>query len=296
MEKGIIYMVISWNILLQVTSKNMNTLLIHLKGDAVVLKKIIVICLIAALALTLVGCGATKAKKEKFVVTDNMEVVEKQVEDLNGDGKTQKVILYGEKDDQGMPVWTLVEEEYEIVSLDSMEGAYTLADINLQDVDGQKGLEVLFYRYNTGSAGGQGLNIYKLDRGEWQEIFNVPNSFDMGKERFTMQYMGNYQVSFKDSETGLEHVIKLDPSRYAGNEEMLDGISTWVDPIAEYKLEDIDSDGVSEITTMQMVIGIAHADPIASLQTTYRVKDGSYQPEKISLVDISGMVLVEKAL
>jgi len=69
----------------------MNTWLKHLKGDAVTLKKIIAACLVAALALTLAGCGAvndqTTAGREKFVLTDNMKIIEQQVEDLNGDGK-----------------------------------------------------------------------------------------------------------------------------------------------------------------------------------------------------------------
>ena len=55
------------------------------------MKKIIAACLVAALALTLAGCGAVKdqttAGREKFVLTDNMKIIEQQVEELNGDGK-----------------------------------------------------------------------------------------------------------------------------------------------------------------------------------------------------------------
>ena len=60
--------------------------------------------------------------------------------------------------------------------------------------------------------------------------------------------------------------------------DLLVRISNWVDPIADYKFTDIDSDGTEEIITVQRVIGISHPDTIAELRTTYKLESGQYRP------------------
>jgi len=248
--------------------------------------------------------SATGTAREKFQPGGNIVELKNMEEDLYGDGNKEKIVFYRQDDEEGWPVaWTIVVDGYEMATLDGQEGVYTLADFKLQDVDGQGGPEVLFYRYNTGTSGAKGLNIFKPDKDRWDEMFDVPNPFDMDKERFEMNYLGDYRVSFKDKETGLEHTIELEKSRYNGIEEMLEGIGTWVDPIAEYRIDDIDGDGVSEITTIQTVIGISHVDAIALLQTVYRLRNGVYQADKVMLTTYSGgfltdteEVLAEKSL
>ncbi len=262
-------------------------------------KKVIITCLIVTMAISFSSCGTrvggNGVEKEKSIPAHNMKVQKTLEEDLNGDGSKEKIIFYERKNEQGMPVaWTIVVDGYEITALDGEEGTYTLADFKLQDVDGEDGPEVLFYRYNTGSAAAQSLNIFKLSPKGWGEIFSVRNYFNMGRDRFEMKYLGNYQVSFKDKETGFEHTIELEKSRYIGTDVMLEDISTWVDPIAEYRIDDIDGDRVNEITTVQRVIGVAHVDTIAILQTVYQLRDGVYKADKVKLTSDTGQLLAEK--
>ena len=264
-------------------------------------KKAVIGSLIAAMAITFSSCGTrvgeNAVEKEKSIPAQNMRVQKTLEEDLNGDGGKEKIIFYERKNEQGMPVaWTIMVDGYEMAALDGEEGIYTLADFKLQDVDGKDGPEVLFYRYNTGSAAALSLNIFKTAPKGWIEIFSVHNTFDMGRDRFEMRYLGDYQVSFKDKETGLEHIIKLEKSRYTSTYAMLKDISTWVDPISEYRIDDIDGDRVNEITTVQRVIGIAHVDTIATLQTVYRLRNGVYKADRIKLTYDTGQLLAEKSL
>ncbi len=259
-------------------------------------KKTIIAGLIATMAVTATGCGKPGVEQEKFVLTDNLKVQKTLEADLNGDNSKEKIVFY-EKREHGIPAaWTVVVDGYEMATLDSQDSCYTLADFKLQDVDGQDGPEVLFYRYNTGSSAGQSLNIFKPGQDGWREIFNVSNDFSMGEERYEIKYLGNYQVSFKDQKTGLEHIIELEKSVYKENEAMLERISTWVDPIAEYRIDDIDGNEVNEITTVQRVIGIAHPDNIAILQNVYQLRSGVYQADKIILTNAAGQLLAEKDL
>jgi len=258
------------------------------------IKKVITAFLIVTMIQALAGCGANKDTK-KFVPPENSQIVEKQTGDLNGDGKQEYAILYVVSNKQGIHTWELVVNEVAIATLDSQDGAYTLADIKLQNVDGEKGSEIICYRYNTGSGGGQGLNVYSYHGGSWQQLFNTLNTFDDGKGQFAMKYLGNYQVSFEDQKTGLNHNIVLDKNLYEGSEKLLQGITTWVDPVSEYRFANEEGKETSDIISIQRVIGVAHADTIATWQTTYRL-DGEYQPIKVALVDYQGMVLAEKNL
>lgn len=262
-------------------------------------KKAVIVFLMATMTIIFSGCGKTGVGKDKFIPADNMKVQNTLEEDLNGDGSKEKIIFYAQKNEQGMPIaWTIVVDGYDMATLDGQEeeGVYTLADIALQDIDGEDGPEILFYRYSTGSAVAQGLNIFKPGKDNWGEMFNVPNPFGMGKDRFEIKYLGDYRVSFKDKETGLEHTIELKKSNYNGNEEMLEGISTWIDPISEYRIDDIDGDGVNEITTVQRVIGVSHSDTIAILQTVYQLREGVYKADKVMLTTDTGELLAEQSL
>jgi len=263
--------------------------------------KVAVTCLITAMIFTFAGCsaddGETKTARKKFQPGENTMEMKSTQENLYSDGRMVQIDFYGHKNEQGMPVeWSLVVDEHEMVRLDGENGTYTIADFKLQDIDGKKGPEVLLYLYNTGSSGAQRLNIFKPSKEGWHELFNVPNPFDMGAERFESQYVGDYKVNFRDKETGLEHIIDLEKDRYDGIEEMLEGISTWVDPIAEYRIDDHDRDGVDEIVTVQRVIGVAHVDTIATLQTVYRLRDGRYQAGQVILTTDTGELLVEKKM
>lgn len=260
-------------------------------------RKAVIAGLIATITITFSGCTKTGVEKEKFIPANNMKVQTALTENLDGDKSQEKIVLYAKKNEQGIPIaWTVMVDGYEMVTLDSQDGCYTLADFKLQDVDGKDGPEVLIYRYCTGSSGAQGLNIFKPGKDGWSEIFKVSNDFSMGEDRFEIKYLGNYRVSFKDKETGLGHIIELEKSVYSECEAMLEDISTWVDPIAEYRIEDTDGNGVKEITTVQRVCGITHPDTIAILNTVYQLRSGVYQTDKVVLTNNVGQLLAETKL
>lgn len=264
--------------------------------------------LISLLALALVtGCSAqpkeevklTQPKQVKeFVATKNTQIL--QAVDLNllGDESPEKVVLYSEPNDSGMPVsFSLVVNNIEKVKLGSEDGLYSIAAVKFEDIDGDKNPEVLLYRSSTGSSGARGLNIYKPGEGDWPQLFGVANPmYTDDDQRFKVKYIGDYYASFEDQETGLKTTIPLAKERYNGIEDMLKGIATWIDPIAEYSLVDHDGDGKEEIITIQRVIGVAHADTIALLKTTYKLAGDGYQAVTLTLCDDKDKPLAEVKL
>ena len=154
----------------------------------------------------------------------------------------------------------------------------------------------MLYRYSTGSAGAQCLNIYKISPENWFLIFSEDKLNDYTESdngRFNVEYLGDYQVSFSDNQTGLKVNIPLEKELYKGIENMLEGISTWVDPVSEFEAKDIDGNKKKEIITRQRVIGVAHVDTIALFETIYKLTEGQYKPIRAMLLDIKGNILGE---
>ncbi|AEG59140.1 hypothetical protein Desru_0863 [Desulforamulus ruminis DSM 2154] len=275
------------------------------------MKKILASLIAFILFISLLsGCAANKTtlqKKEaestgleKFQATANMQILQSTRETLGSDGKTEQIILYSEQSPNGMPQsWSLVVDDIEKIKLSPEEGLYGFAEVKFEDVDGDDIKEVLFYRQSTGSAGARGLTIYKTGGKDWQQLFSVNDPFDfddMEGKRYEVKYLGDYYVRFEDRQTGLKTTIALDAEEYQGLEDMLKEISTWVDPIAEYSLVDYDGNGVKEIITIQRVIGIAHADTLAFLKTTYKLEQGRYKAVTLSLTDVNDKPLAEVKL
>ncbi|SHE48153.1 hypothetical protein SAMN02745133_00472 [Desulforamulus putei DSM 12395] len=273
------------------------------------MRKITCTLLVPVFVLSLLaGCTSSpKAKEETgafktqqiqtFVETENTHVLQTLEQDLVGDPVKEKVVLYAEQSKDGMPLsWSLVVNGIEKVKLSPEDGLYSFAEVKFADVDGDQKEEVLLYRQSSGSAGARGLNIYKTTGENWQELFSVNNTTEADDKRFEVKYMGNYYAGFEDKETGLKSTIQLDKARYKGIEHMLQGISTWIDPIVDYSLVDHNGDGVKEIVTIQRVIGVAHADTIGLLKTTYKMERGRYKAVTLTLCDNNDKPLAEVKL
>lgn len=271
------------------------------------MKRLALALLIACTTTSLVtGCGSSAKTKEapvvnqkqaaveEFVKTKNIHVLQTEEQDLFNDKNKEKVVLYGEQAEDGMPIsWSLVIDNIEKVKLLPEDGLYSFAEFKFEDVNGDNNKEVLIYRYSSGSAGARGLNIYQSHNNVWQEIFSVKNPVDEENNRYEVKYLGDYYASFEDKETGLKSAIELDKNKYNGIEDMLKGISTWIDPIADYSIVDHDGDGVKEIITIQRVIGVSHADTLALLKTTYKLEKAKYKAVTIILTNSNDKPLAE---
>ena len=244
-----------------------------------------------AFQVALVNVCHLGMSKEYYLIQDYLEKLSLPK------AKEAKFVLQSHQAHNGMPLsWSLMVDGYEKVRLGNEGGLYGQARLDFLDVDGDKKNEILFYRYSTGSSGAVGLNIYQLETRNWQPIFTSNSMENLQDNRFAVKYLGNYQVSFQDRQTGLQSLITLNKKNYQGIEQMLKGISTWVDPISAYQIADEDGDGVREIVTSQRIIGVSHADTIASLQTTYKLKDGQYHPVALGLYDFNNKLLREVKL
>lgn len=244
-------------------------------------------------------------EEKKFQETPNTHMLQSMEHDVYGDNNKEKIILYAEQNKSGMPVsWSLVVNGIEKVKLTSVEGGlYSFAQVKFVDVDGDHDDEVLLYRQSSGSAGALGLNIYKPTAKDWQLLFAIENPFGLSSQsdnsssqRYEVKYLGNYYASFEDKKTGLKSTITLDKAKYKGMEDMLKNISTWVDPVVDYIIVDPDGDGIKDIITIQRVIGVAHADTLALLKTTYKLQNGKYKAITLTLTDEKDKPLQEVRL
>jgi hypothetical protein len=211
-----------------------------------------------------------------------MTVLQSAQRDLYGDGNQEHVMLFLQNEDTWPRYLRLTVDGEEKVTLRLAEG-YDLGDMEFADLDGGRVGDVLLYQDCTGSSGARLLEVYRPSRGAWQQIFAAPDDpqcYNIGpaNKRYAVKYLGDYRVSFADRRTGLQSVISLDRAAHQGMEGLLGRISTWVDPIADYRFTDVNDDGAHEIITIQRVIGIAHWDTIAEVRTTYKLENGQYRP------------------
>lgn len=232
-----------------------------------------------------------------YISTDETLLLSKTKVILDQAGEEKEISYYVTQNPDGMPLyWTLKVDDRDIICAGNDEGYFSHSRLDFKDVDGDGLPEVLLYRYNTGSAGGQGIIILKPQEGNWTEILSVGQFNQVGTERFQMEYLGDYKVSFLDRISKLQSYIPLEREKYQGMEELLEGIDTWVDPVSEIVLADLDNDGIQEVVTLQRVIGVSHVDTIATWRTTYELENGCYKAAKVSLMDNREQVLAQVSL
>lgn len=272
------------------------------------MKRLSIILILILIAAIVVGCGDNSqsdkiskqvkpgnGERKRDNRSETLKMVKKAQHDLLGLGKMQTVALYVYQNAYGAPQsWFITVDGGKMLSLGRDD--YDVADIDFKDVDDDKHDEILVTRGSGGSAGAGGLNIYKPAADKWQELFAAKNLFDLPSKRFKVNYIGNFQVGFQDSETGLKATILLVKDRYKGTGNLLPQINSWVDPISNYEVKDIDWDGLMEIVTTQRVIGISHSDTIALFKTMYKMRNQTYQTKTVSLYDDSGNLLTQMSL
>ncbi|WP_026486766.1 S-layer homology domain-containing protein [Caldanaerobius polysaccharolyticus] len=167
------------------------------------------------------------------------------------------------------------------------EGGYVDVDFDLNDVNGDGRSDLIVYLCSGGSSGATDLRIYDISKLSPKIIFNENNLMDYDKYNFEVNYVGGFKVSIYNPVMDKTYEIQLNPDNYK-DYQYLSQIDTWLDPVYNYLVKDIDNDGKMEINAEQRFCGVAHADTIAILSTIYKLQDNEYKPFKIYLRDLSG--------
>lgn len=232
--------------------------------------------------------------KDKTVKAKSMYLVKNLKGDIYGNREPEDITLYIKKDKNGFPLSLQVFINGQQRITEQLKEGYTMADCRVEGLDADRPGELLVYQCCTGSSGAMLLDVYRVSNNNTQLIYAIPEiPWDQcnSNERFETRYLGNYQVSFREKQSGLHAVVSLEKEIYAGREGQLSQLTTWVDPYSNYIFKDIDGDGVKEITAQASVIGLCHVDLVAHLNTIFNLENGKYEPLKQSLTtppDVEG--------
>jgi hypothetical protein len=238
------------------------------------------------------GCGTLKEEALTSASTNaevkqedgNIQVQEYEVR-IQGNKETLKVEM--PMNEYDVPsYWSFLIGEDEKLKVTNDAG-FIHTEIKLQDLDQDDTEEILFYRYSTGTGADILLNIYKPSGDEFVVLLESEKLIQMhgDNHRFEIKYAGDYQVSFLDKEKDVSTTIKLNPEEYKkGADELLPGISTWIDPVSMIDIKDLDGDGTAELMTTQRVIGVGHPDTIALLLSTFSLNHQGFELRNYKLV------------
>jgi hypothetical protein len=209
-------------------------------------------------------------------------------QDLYNDGNTEDLLLHIQEDEHGIPVSLhLTVDGVEKVGFKLDEEYNDVFRLDFKKLEPGDVTDVLLYQGTSGSSGAEILSVYRPSKKDtWEKIFAAPEAQDSDFNRYIVKYIGNYQVSFLDKTTGLRSVIDLDRATHQNVD--LDIISNWVDPVSDFEFSNANKNEADEIIAIQRVIGIAHPDTIAELRTTYKLKNGQYEPITESLTTVPG--------
>ena len=236
---------------------------------------------------------------------DPFTIKQKNYVDLNGDGQKEFIELFSRKSQYHEHEWKLVVDGKVIEVFDDKD-KYISVKMEFADLlhDGKQ--DILLYFQSGDSGGTTGLVVFKQDKKKLKQIFtdpvpkNIEIYFELMKKRFFMKYVGNLQVEFIDKQTGLAVTIPLSEERYKDVPDLqssLERIRAWVDPVSNYRIEDLTKKKPKEIVTVQRVSGISHVDVIARYETRYVFNNQiqKYVPTKVALYsNETGKQLAEK--
>jgi len=233
-------------------------------------------------------------------------IVQKEYVDLDGDGKKDIIELYARKNQYNLAnEWSLKINGDQLGTYHNKQDLYQLAEMQFADVIQNGKQDILLYFRSIGSGGITGLTVLSYTGEKVEEIFTDPNSsgwFDEAKKRFSMKYIGDYQVKFIDKQNSLEAGIPLSEERYRDFpdkkelQNRLQEMETWVDPASGYRFDKLTKMKPQEIVAIQAVSGIAHYDVIAYFETRYMFdkQNQKYVPTKVALISKdSGKKLAE---
>lgn len=225
---------------------------------------------------------------------------------LDGKGKQTGLAVYEDWDERGrLWRWRIAADGHTKATLEQPGSIYDgPVRVKTIDMNGDGRAEILLYRRNTGSGGAEGLCVYEPFKG-WRVLFDMDEGSAAAESSwqqsaYDIAYKGKGKVAFKDLTTGLQGTIPIDVKQYgddeASREAELAKIGSWVDPIQEYDIADANGDGHMEITALQRIIGVSHADTVGQIRWTFKLRSGKYEAIVETLANAAGKPLAEKRL
>ncbi|HEY4554646.1 MAG TPA: hypothetical protein VIG80_15740 [Bacillaceae bacterium] len=205
--------------------------------------------------------------------------------DVTGDGKPEKIIVYGIPFDDNAAFYKEIWAEIELPDARPLridyEGGYEptleFADLNHDGVD-----DILYSSATGGSGGLYNSALHTAINAEIQEI-PLPESFPIE---------GAFQNEFKASLKipGIRKPIILDLSDrkadyiasgvYMKNGQLNEPRELMVDPIAFFKIEKVR--GKAGLRSFQQISGAYHADRLGTVEALWVYKKGVWVPKKVT--------------
>jgi hypothetical protein len=223
-------------------------------------------------AVTVFG-GVTSAKAEaqsaiqnKLQETIPAQVIQTNELDVTGDGKADKVTLFGTKQDANSPYYNslavaVASEGHNDIAI-PLEGGYN-PRIQFCDFNGDK-LPEIYVSAETGGSGG--LSNYCIYSVQNNAAVAIPIPAPL---HVTAIFQKNYVVNMKIEEIGKTFLVRIkdkksdyDQAGVYKNGKLLKPIAVSVNPFNELKPIDINKDGVCELQGIQRITGLYNADTI----------------------------------
>lgn len=112
---------------------------------------------------------------DKKIIVTTKEIITLESKELDINGTKEKISLAVEQIPDGTPLnWRIMVGGKERVRIQSQEN-FTLARLDFEDIDNDGNMEILLYRYCTGSSGAVQLNIFDPEK-NLAQIFEGENT------------------------------------------------------------------------------------------------------------------------
>ena len=228
---------------------------------------------------------------------DNMYILDEKAEDVNGNGKVEKVYLLGKRYEDSLiymeNTYILVEDSKEsgyVVKLPEGRDCGYTPSMTLADVNGDGAKDVMVALPTGGSGGIVGYFVYTLKDDKPELIFDSDNiSVDINGN-----FVDNYKakLSIKDPKGIYDMTAVVDLKE---KKEMYDELELYKDgklinpqevmqnPYGLIELKDVDNDGIFELEAYQAVKGTCNADGLAEVITNWKWVDGSWEVIRLGI-------------
>ncbi len=241
--------------------------------------------------------AATKAYKvgDKFVQSgiaagNKATILQIVNADLNKDGKSDIFYLVGNQPDKGSPMvdkLTYVVKDGKTGKMTGTtlkdSGKYDLVgympSVSIQDVTGDKQVDVLLSFPTGGSGGMMTHRLSTLKNGKWIELLSEK---DLAGLTITGQYTDDFKVKFHAKEIDTDFTIDVSYEKdmliemkyYDKAGKYLGGIDPWAYGLNDLKI--VDAYGMIMLEGSQRIVGTANADTIGEVKTMLHYEKGKW--------------------
>ena len=221
----------------------------------------------------------SRFKLDGVNIHEDTLVDEFQRGDVNGDGAVDNVLITGVYSDKDRNCFqnfiNIVIQDGKSKRLTFIPSGFGIkTSIFLGDFDGDRVKDILVgIEYSaTGGAGNYSFSIYSFKNSRLSEIFNsnVHEKYEIG-----VDWMDDYKVKVSCPDSERSFLIDIKDKKesikyhYDGN-KLISENNGWADSYCETFPEDLDNDGVYELTGMQYVCYDFHVDRIGMAETTLK--------------------------